>query len=82
VRGHLFGTDSLEKSLKVVVMGVHKWVGLGMVRVHISALDVLQLILVVALAVNLLVDWLLNLLLDFIKLSCSLEICLFKSVTN
>jgi hypothetical protein len=63
-------------------MGVDKRVSLGMVRVHISALDVLQLILVVALAIKFLVDWLLDLFSDFTECGCSNEVCLFKSVTN
>ena len=53
-----------------------------MVRVHISALDVLQLILVVALAVKFLVDWLLDLLGNFTELGSSDKVSLFKSVTN
>lgn len=63
-------------------MRVDQGVSLGMVRVDISALNVLQLILVVALAIKLFVNWLLSLLSDFAECSGSNEVSLFESVAN
>lgn len=53
-----------------------------MVRVYISALDVLQLVLIVASAVKFLVDRLLDLLGNFAERSSSDKVGLFESVTN
>ena len=55
MRGYLLRANCLEQSFHVVVVAVDKGVSLSVVRMHISALHLSDLVRVVALAIRFLI---------------------------